>query len=189
MSPFFGYGLDRPQGSQSSNRPKLPALPDAAERALLHIEESGHEAIAWDRGFSLLHWAARSGPAPLVEYLLDLGMSPLTKDEEGRTALECAVEKNRTHIGAIFRSRMVSDPRQRRALRHKLLGRDSDTESEDSPRHSRSASPPRRLPLPEAPAIVAQLAKRGDAKPKRRIRPKPIHVVPPTKGRQGPFRT
>ena len=40
------------------------------------------------------------------------------------------MEKSRTAITAIFRSRAVSDPRHRRMLRHKWLGRDSDTESD-----------------------------------------------------------
>ncbi|CAD7967847.1 unnamed protein product [Amoebophrya sp. A25] len=50
-----------------------PELPDAYREVLRQVETDGWSSMRWQADYSLLHWAAKKGVRPLVEYLVHLG--------------------------------------------------------------------------------------------------------------------
>lgn len=82
-------------------------MPGTSGHALLLAIQNGHTEAAnlpIDRGegmtyidetrATLLHWAARMGQSPICQRLLEKGVSPGAKDDDGQTALDWAMKGN-----------------------------------------------------------------------------------------------
>jgi ankyrin repeat protein len=81
------------------------------EAAMLLIERGADVTLArggtgWKRaGWTALHYAAGMGFSTLVQPLLDRGADPSCRDEEGKTAIDVAVDANHHDIADMLRSR------------------------------------------------------------------------------------
>ena len=63
-----------------------------------------------DSGWTALHCAAYCGSADCVLVLLEAGASALLKDEEGRTALELARDRNKSEVVAVMQQHAAAPP-------------------------------------------------------------------------------
>ena len=80
----------------------LPTISSGVHRkALLAIDQLGLHAVKWKRGFTALHWAAKTGRTDIYEYLISKGADAGLKDEDGKTAADyacmqtaCSLPKN-----------------------------------------------------------------------------------------------
>jgi ankyrin repeat protein len=55
---------------------------------------------------TLLHWAARGGHVPVIEWLLSQGLSPNEQDQNGETPLHVAVRHGHTQaVSALLKGR------------------------------------------------------------------------------------
>jgi len=77
----------------SDSGPTEVALPEGYATVLLEIERSGWDAMEWEKGFTLLHWAAKNGCPQLCEKLLGHGADARAIDEGCRSAFDYARER------------------------------------------------------------------------------------------------
>jgi len=78
------------------------ALPEGYLEVLREIERSGWDAMEWEKGFTLLHWAAKNGCPQLCQQLLSHGASPWALDDAQHSALEYARERSCSRTVAIL---------------------------------------------------------------------------------------
>merc|ERR1719506_3186765 len=78
------------------------------------MEKKGWAVMQWDRGYSLLHWAAKNDRPDLCKYFLALSADPAARDGTGRTALEYARDENSAGaIAALLPLEHPSSPHRR----------------------------------------------------------------------------
>jgi len=98
------YGPN-PYGIKTSLRIETvrEALPADYRKALLKVEKRGWAGTKWDRGYTLLHWAARNGDKELCMFLIAaLGADPTMRDDRGLTPKDHASKKGYGEVVALF---------------------------------------------------------------------------------------
>merc|ERR1719219_1219971 len=69
---------------------KRSSLPAAYLDVMQQIDRSGWDKMQWANGFTLLHWAARSGDLELCRRFLSQRADPNHRDDAGRSAVDYA---------------------------------------------------------------------------------------------------
>lgn len=68
-------------------------VPECFADAVQQIHRHGWHSVAWDRGYTLLHWAARRDRDDLCSYFLTQGADAEECDDSGRCPLDIARER------------------------------------------------------------------------------------------------
>jgi len=113
--------LEQPTATAES-WPQLTAdLPRVYQESLAIILEHGWAALHGGRharsAWTVLHWAAAQGRRDLCELLLQAEADPLHEDEEGRTALDCALEWGHQTTAALLAGEATPAPPDSRRCR------------------------------------------------------------------------
>lgn len=86
-----GPGRLRSPSPSSAAQARAEGLPDGYREVLQQIERSGWESVEWERGFTLLHWAAKHDRAELCRWLLQQGADEQAADASGQSAVDYAL--------------------------------------------------------------------------------------------------
>jgi len=87
----------------SQPRPSMNDLPPAYQKVLTQIETYGWQSMNWREGYSMLHWAASKGNKDVCKYLVELNADQLSKDDQGRTAVDIAKENDKELANFLLR--------------------------------------------------------------------------------------
>jgi len=77
-------------------------LPTAYAEVLELVERDGWDAVNWQKGFTILHWAAQHGKAELCTRLMSLRGSPYAAAESGKTPIDLAREAGHSMVVTIL---------------------------------------------------------------------------------------
>ena len=73
--------------------------------ALQKVERKGWNGTKWDRGYTLLHWAARYGDIELVNFFISgCGGDPFYIDDRGLKPIDHAMRKENHDIVEMLRN-------------------------------------------------------------------------------------
>ncbi|CAD7967462.1 unnamed protein product [Amoebophrya sp. A25] len=102
---YVHYDMENPFGVQTVYTVDLvkSTIPEEYRKALEKVERRGWAETKWDRGYTLLHWAARCGELELVKFLIaafnaDVNM----RDERGLLPKDHAAKKGHVDVVQFF---------------------------------------------------------------------------------------
>lgn len=85
-------------------------VPECFQDAVQQIHRHGWHSVSWDRGYTLLHWAARRDREDLCSYFLSQGADAEECDDSGRCPLDIARDRGNTAALRTLEAG-VTDPR------------------------------------------------------------------------------
>jgi len=82
-APVVDYGLNKYAVTTTLTRKAVKdSIPPEYKKALEKVEKRGWAQTKWDRGYTILHWAARSGNLELCKFLIAaVSADPFHKDD------------------------------------------------------------------------------------------------------------
>lgn len=92
--------------------------------ALQKVERKGWNGTKWDRGYTLLHWAARYGNLDLCKFFIaSCAADPLAEDDRGLKPVDHAMRKEHREVVEFLRELEVKDadsPQQKESIKRSL---------------------------------------------------------------------
>jgi serine/threonine-protein phosphatase 6 regulatory ankyrin repeat subunit B len=107
---YLATKVDVNVGSEDGSTPAFTAVREGHFEALrCLLEDCQADPLVADReGWTLLHVAASRGKLEMVDYLLQRGLSPNTKDHTGFTALYYSAFHNQPHCAEFLKTRTAA---------------------------------------------------------------------------------
>jgi ankyrin repeat protein len=83
-------------------------VPEKYRQVMEQIDSDGWHSIDWSKGFTLLHWAAKTNRADLCRRFLAQNADPSLRDHSGRTPLDHAEAKDASEALEVLREALES---------------------------------------------------------------------------------
>ncbi|CAD7945648.1 unnamed protein product [Amoebophrya sp. A120] len=104
---YVDHGIENPHGVKTTYTVEnvKDMVPEEYKKAIEKVERRGWANTKWDRGYTLLHWASRSGDLDLVKFLIAAFNADVNaKDDRGLKAIDHAKKKGHTEVITFFQT-------------------------------------------------------------------------------------
>mmetsp|Transcript_20027 Transcript_20027/g.50509 ORF Transcript_20027/g.50509 Transcript_20027/m.50509 type:complete len:643 (-) Transcript_20027:775-2703(-) len=102
---FVDHGIENPHGVKTTYTVEnvKDMVPEEYKKAIEKVERRGWANTKWDRGYTLLHWAARTGDLDLVKFLIAAFNADVNaQDDRGLLPKDHARKKGHSEVVVFF---------------------------------------------------------------------------------------